>query len=43
MGKLDAIEILASTTKIKAVGKFKESRFFLFWQAQEAVLPGDAL
>ena len=43
LDKLDAIDILASTTKIQAVSKFQKCLFFLSWQAQEAVLPGEAL
>ena len=43
LDKLDAIEILASTTKIQAIGKFQQCLFFLSWQVQEAVLPGEAL
>ena len=43
LDKLDAIEILVSTTKIQAIGKIKKCLFFLSWQVQDAVLPGEAL
>ena len=44
LDKLDAIEILASTTKIQALANSKNFCFSSPGkQAQEAVLPGEAL
>ena len=44
LDQLNAIEILAFATKIsKPLVTFMTCPFFLSWQAQEAVLPGEAV
>ena len=43
LDKLDAIEILASTTKIQAAGQSKKCLFSSPGKHKKAVLPGEAL